>query len=49
MDGNFRPIISSYLQVPRWAEALNAKGFSKDEVGKILGGNAKRVLKKVIG
>jgi membrane dipeptidase len=49
MDGNFKPVISSYVQVPKWAEGLRAKGFSKEEVGKVLGGNARRVLKKVIG
>lgn len=48
MDGNFKPVFGSYLQLPQWAEALKAKGLSKEEVGKILGGNARRVLAKVI-
>ena len=48
MDGNFKPVFGSYLQLSQWAEALKAKGLSKEEVGKILGGNARRVLAKVI-
>jgi membrane dipeptidase len=49
MDGNFKPVLDSYLQLPKWADALKAKGLSTEEVGKIMGGNAKRVLTKVIG
>lgn len=48
MDGNFKPVFGSYLQLPQWAKALKAKGLSNEEVGKILGGNARRVLAKVI-
>ncbi len=49
MDSNFKPVLDSYLQLPKWADALKAKGLSTEEVGKIMGGNAKRVLMKVIG
>lgn len=49
MDGNFKPVISSYLQMPQWTAALSNKGFTEIEVAKIAGRNAERVLKKVIG
>ena len=49
MDGNFKPVLSTYTQLPQWAAALEAKGLSREEVGKVMGGNVKRVLKKVIG
>ncbi len=48
MDGNFKPVFSSYTQLPKWAGALRAKGLSRDEVTKVLGGNMRRVLGKVI-
>jgi len=49
MDGNFKPVFSSYLQLPSWGEALKAKGLSSEDVGKIMGENSKRVLRKVLG
>ncbi len=48
MDSNFKPVLDSYLQLPKWADSLKAKGLSTAEVGKIMGGNAKRVLSKVL-
>ncbi|HMJ70470.1 MAG TPA: membrane dipeptidase [Cyclobacteriaceae bacterium] len=48
MDGNFKPVLASYLQLSQWADALKKKGFTEDEVKKITGGNAERVLKKVL-
>lgn len=48
MDGNFKPVLDSYLQLPKWADALKTKGFSEEEVSKITGGNAQRVLNKVL-
>jgi membrane dipeptidase len=47
MDGNFKPVLSSYDQYPTFAEALKAKGLSSNEVEKVMGGNAKRVLGKI--
>ncbi|MES1214738.1 MAG: membrane dipeptidase [Bacteroidota bacterium] len=47
MDGNFKPVLSSYSQFPAFADALKNKGLSQNEVGKIMGGNAAAVLKKV--
>lgn len=48
MDGNFKPVLGSYLELPKWIEALQAKGLSVEEVGKIAGGNARRVLGQVL-
>ena len=47
MDGNFKPVLSSYTQFPPLAETLQSKGFSKKETGKIMGENAKVVLGKI--
>lgn len=47
MDGNFKPVLSSYTQFPTFAEALQNKGLSKNEVEKIMGGNVAVLLKKV--
>jgi membrane dipeptidase len=47
MDGNFKPVFSSYNQYPTFADALKAKGLSSDEVEKVMGENAKRVLSKI--
>ena len=48
MDGNFKPVLSSYLQLPKWIEGLQSKGLSAEEAGKIAGGNARRVLGQVL-
>lgn len=48
MDGNFKPVLSSYEQYPTFAEGLKNKGLSRSEVEKIMGGNAKRVLNKIL-
>lgn len=47
MDGNFKPVLSSYNQYPTFADALKAKGLSSNEVEKVMGGNAKRVLGRI--
>lgn len=49
MDGNFKPVVSSYAQLTDWGSALQAKGFSRSDVAKVLGGNMQRVLLQVIG
>lgn len=49
MDGNFRPVFASYLKLPDFAAGLVAKGLAEDEVAKLVGGNALRVLKRVAG
>ncbi|MBS1508998.1 MAG: membrane dipeptidase [Bacteroidetes bacterium] len=48
MDGNFKPVLNSYLQLDSWAAALQAKGLSREETAKVLGGNARRVLLQVL-
>jgi membrane dipeptidase len=48
MDGNYKPVFSSYLQLPDWVSALQSKGLSESEVAKVTGGNALRVLGRVL-
>lgn len=48
LDGNFKPVMTSFLQLGKWTDALRAKGFREDEVRKVIGGNAQRVLKQVV-
>ncbi|HZY79436.1 MAG TPA: membrane dipeptidase [Cyclobacteriaceae bacterium] len=48
LDGNFKPVITSFLQLPQWAEAIKNKGFNNEEVQKITGNNAARILNKVL-
>jgi membrane dipeptidase len=40
---------NSYRELPELAAALAAKGFSRDDVGKILGGNYARVFAATVG
>ncbi|MEP7324010.1 MAG: membrane dipeptidase [Saprospiraceae bacterium] len=47
MDGNFKPVLSSYIQFSTLANAFKNKGLSVSDIGKIMGDNASRVLKKV--
>lgn len=44
MDSNFKPVLNSYLQYPTLAAALENKGFTKEEVRKVMGENAKRIV-----
>jgi membrane dipeptidase len=48
MDANFKPVLSSYLQIPQLIDGLKSKGLTEEEVRKVAGANAKRVLEKVI-
>ena len=48
MDSNYKPVISDYSAFFDWKEALSKKGFSQEEVSKLVGGNALRVLKEVL-
>lgn len=49
MDGNLRPVLAHYRQVADWRAGLRARGFSADEVAKMAGGNALRVLRQAVG
>jgi membrane dipeptidase len=48
MDANFRPVLTSYLQVADWLNGLQSKGLKEDELAKIAGDNARRVLNRVL-
>lgn len=48
MDANFQPVINDYFGVEKWLTSLSDRGLSKSEVEKIGGGNAKRLLEKVL-
>ncbi len=43
------PVFGSYRQLPEYAGHLLDTGFSNDEVGKILGGNYRRVFEASVG
>ena len=47
MDGNFKPVLSTYSQYPTFADALKTKGLSSSDVENIMGGNASALLKRV--
>lgn len=47
MDSNYKPVLDSYLQLSQWTNALKAKGLSEEEVKKVAGGNAIRILTQV--
>ena len=49
MDGNLKPVLGDYRQLPDWMTALRAKGLSASDVAKVAGGNMQRVLSQVIG
>ena len=48
MNGSYRPVFKSYLQLPDWTAALLANGLSESDVSKLIGGNARRVLGQVL-
>lgn len=48
MDSNFKPVISDYASFFNWTTALQEKGLSPEEVQKVAGGNAARVIKTVL-
>jgi len=48
MDANYKPVMDSYSQFSKWTNALRANGLSDEEVQKLAGGNALRVLSEVL-
>ena len=49
MDANYRPVLTSHLQVPDLAAALLDRGVGEAEVGLLLGGNLVRLFSRVLG
>ena len=49
MDGNLKPVFTSYRQLDDWRAGLRARGFGNADVAKVLGGNVLRMLRQVIG
>jgi len=49
MDANYRPVLSSYRQIPDLAAALLARGAGEADVGRILGGNVVGLFAGVLG
>ncbi len=49
MDANYKPVIKDYAEFNTWVDALAARGLSSAEVNKVTGGNARRLLREVIG
>jgi membrane dipeptidase len=48
MDGNYKPVFSSYRQLPDWTAALLDRGLGEEEVAKVVGGNAARILREIL-
>lgn len=48
MDSNYKPVLSSYTQLATWTDALKKKGLSEEDVQMVAGGNAVRVLEKIL-
>lgn len=42
-------LFDDYASLPRLAAALSARGFNNEEIGKLLGGNYRRVFAKSVG
>jgi membrane dipeptidase len=49
MDANFRPVLRSYADFPALAQLLAARGLGDAEIDKILGTNARDLLRTVAG
>ncbi len=49
MDGNINPVLDDYNEIPTLLARLLARGMSNEEVEKVAGENALRVLEEVIG
>ena len=47
MDANYKPVFTSYRQMPYLPVALKQRGMADDEISQLLGGNFMRVFKEV--
>ena len=48
MDSNYRPVIDRYAQVGVWLDGLLQQGLDRTQVAMIAGGNASRLLSRVV-
>jgi membrane dipeptidase len=49
MDGNYRPVLGRYADFAALPRLLADRGFSESETGRVLGGNALGLLRRVAG
>lgn len=47
LDGNYRPVLTSYGQLPGLARLLQDRGMAADRVQQVLGGNAAGLLHRI--
>jgi membrane dipeptidase len=47
LDGNYRPVLTSYHQLPDLAGLLRDRGLPAAQVRQILGGNAAELLTRI--
>jgi membrane dipeptidase len=48
LDGNYKPVLTSYDQLDELASLLRDRGLSAADVGQVLGGNALDLLRQVL-
>lgn len=48
LDGNYKPVLTSYWQLPGLAGLLRDRGLAADHIRQILGGNAADLLHRAI-
>jgi microsomal dipeptidase-like Zn-dependent dipeptidase len=48
LDGNYRPVLTSYAQFEDLAGLLRDRGLPRDRIRQILGGNIAALLRRVI-
>lgn len=49
LDANYKPVLHSYADFALLPQLLADRGFSADDTGMVLGGNALRLLRQVVG
>jgi membrane dipeptidase len=49
MDGNYRPVFHDYRQLPTYVAGLLDEGLSEPEAAALVGGNALRLLQRIVG